>query len=175
MKRNMVWVMIAMLGSTLLAEDKAGAPDANAVRLLKEAGAVSYSHKADYGSGIDSMYLGYDKDNKAIVGVAFRETKTYKKALTIVSVTLADGKYKVAAAEIPDVATFHGKSQTLTRDALKDVAGKVFEDEKATRGLVDGITGATKYREAIYVSFSLMTSSVIKELKANPAWPRLSL
>ena len=145
------------------------------MRLLKASGAVSYAHKTPYAEGIESVYIGFGKDDKPVAGLAVRNTKTYKQAMAIVVVTQVDGSYKIAAAEIPDVGTFHGKSQTLTKDALKDITGKVFKNEAEARGLVDSVTGATQYLKALYVSYALMASKVIVELSATPDWPRTTI
>ena len=144
-------------------------------RLLQTAGAASYSQKTAYGAGIQDMVIGYGNDGKPIVGIAVRSTKTYKEVLTIVAVTPAEGSYKIAAAEIPDIGTFGGKSQTMAKDALEDITGKVFKNDAEARGLVDAVTGATQYYKAIYVSYALMASKVIEELTANPDWPRTTL
>lgn len=143
--------------------------------LLRDAGAVAYSEKADYGAGIDRVCIGYDKDGNPIAGVAMRSTKTYKEAPAVLVVTVSDGKYKIAVADIPTVSTFHGKSKDLTQKALKDITGKVLPGEKEALGLTDAVTGATKYYKEIYVSYALMSSKVIAEIKANPKWDRKPL
>lgn len=144
-------------------------------RLLSTYGAVSFSQKKPYGAGIESVSIGFGNDGKPVVGVAVRDTKTYKQALAIVAVTPDKAGYKIAAAEIPDIETFHGKSKTLTQDALKDITGKVFSTSTKARGLVDAVTSATQYYKAVYVSYALMSSKVIDELATPPDWPRTPL
>jgi len=131
-------------------------------RLLKTAESASYSQKADYGAGIQDMVIGYGTDGAPVVGIAVRSTKTYAEALAVVAVTPIDGSYKIAAAEIPDLETFHGKSQTMAKDALEDITGKVFKNPAEARGLMNAVTGATQYYKAIYVSYALMASKVIE-------------
>jgi hypothetical protein len=160
-------VTAAFATSIIAADDKL---PAEVAKLLKDSGATSFSHKASYGSGIDDMYLGFDKDSKLVVGIAKKMTKTYKEALTIVAVVPDNGKFKVSAAEIPDIESFHGKSKDLTKEGLKVITGKVYADEKEARGMVDGVTGATKYLEALYVGYSVMSSRVIREMSAKPDW-----
>ncbi len=166
---------ILILATTLAAKDKAEAPDANVVRLLKNAGATSYAHKPSYGAGIRDVFLGYGEDDKPVVGVAVRDTRTYSRALTLVSVQPADGQFRILAAEIPTLPKFRGKSRDMAGEALKDIAGRTFKDEPAARKLVDAVSGATQYRQAIYVSYSVMTAAVIRELGENPAWERRPL
>lgn len=178
----MNWKCMALvLGGLLVA---GASPDSQAAqtnltpeveRLLKTAGAASFSQKVAYGGGIQEMIIGYGNNGKPVVGIAVRLTKTYKESLTVIAVTPADGTFKIAAAEIPDISTFHGKSQVLTKDALKDITGKVFKNENEARGLVDAVTGATQYYKAVYVSYALMASKVIEKLKANPDWQRTKL
>lgn len=178
MKRKwMSWVVggVLVAGASLRAQEAQTHLPATVERLLKMAGAASYSQTNAYGAGVQDMVIGYGNDGKPVVGIALRLTKTYKESLTLLAVTPADGTYKIAAAEIPDLATFRGKSQTLTKEALKDITGKVFKNETEARGLVDAVTGATQYYKAIYVSYALMASKVIEELKANPDWPRTKL
>ena len=175
--KGMVWILCAWLvtASSLQAQT-APAPLSEPVgRLLKAEGALSYAQKAAYGAGIQDMVIGYGSEGQPVVGIATRSTKTYQEALSIVAVTPVEGSFKVAAAEIPDVAKFGGKSSSMAKDALEDITGKVFKNEAEARGLVDAVTGATQYYKAIYVSYALMASKVIEELKANPDWPRLPL
>ncbi len=168
------WCVGACLAaaSAVWAQDKDAMPPAVAA-LLRGAGAAAYAVKTPYGGGVDAVYLGYAQDGAPVVGVALRDTKTYAQARAIVAVIPADGKYKISAAEIPTLSEFHGKSQDLARAALKDITGKVFADEAEAKGLLDGVTGATQYLKAIYVSYSLMATRVIAELRAKPAWARL--
>ena len=162
-------------GGTQAQESKPQAPAPQVVRLLRAAGAVAYAHKPAYGSGIQDLYLGYNAEGAIVVGLAARVTKTYKESSVLLAVTPEGDAFKVAAAEIPDVETFHGKSKDLAQSALKDITGKLFRDEKAARGLVDAVTGATKYYQAIYVSGAQMAAKLIEEIKARPDWPRSPL
>jgi hypothetical protein len=152
-----------------------GAPDPALLALLREGGATSYSEKAPYGGGIEAMYLGYDASGAPVIGVATRQTKTYRESLAVVSVTVADGAFRIAAAVIPEIGQFHGKSQDYAREALRDIAGRILANEAAARGLVDTVTGATQYRQAIYVSCSLMAARIIREIQARPDWPKQAL
>jgi hypothetical protein len=177
-KTNLALVLggVLIVGAHLQAEEaKPADPSPDILSLLRTAGCVSYAHKDAYGKGIDTLTLGYGKDDKPLLGVAARMTKTYKAANALVAVTPKDGAFAVSVARIPDVETFHGKSLTLTKDALKDISSKSFKNEKEARGLVDAVTGATQYYKAIYVSYALMTSKVIEEMTNNPAWPRTTL
>ncbi len=178
MRSVALWMAVACMTTgigTRADEEKTSDPTLSAQRLLRDAGAVTFAHKKAYGAGIADMWLGYGEDGRPIVGVATRQTKTYAEALAVIAVTPNTNGYAVAAAEIPTVNGFHGKSKTLTLDALKNITGRVFKDGKEARGLVDAVTGATQYYKAIYVSYALMASKVIKELEANPKWPRHAL
>ena len=172
-------ISTVVLVSVLYGADKITAPgvaiEKDVIRLLSTYGADTYSQKKPYGAGIESVYLGFGKEGKPVVGVAVRDTKTYKQALAIVAVVPDEAGYKIAAAEIPAVETFVGKSKSLTQDALKDVTGKVFLNSAKARGLVDAVTGATQYYKAVYVSYALMSSKVLDELAMPPDWPRTPL
>ncbi len=174
-----VVAMLVVLAATLYAADKKAKQgvdiEKDVTRLLSTYDAVSYAHKKPYGAGIESLYIGFGKEGKPVVGVAVRDTKTYKQAVAIVAVTPDEAGYKIAAAEIPDVDTFHGKSKSMTQDALKDITGKIFLNSTKARGLADAVTGATQYYKAVYVSYALMSSKVIDELATPPDWPRTPL
>jgi len=170
--RGLGWLGALVLAASLQAGD---APAAAVIRLLRDGGAVSYADKVPYGGGIAAMYLGYDASGAPVVGVATRQTKTYRESLAVVSVAAAEGGFRIAAAEIPEIGQFHGKSQDYARETLRDIAGRTLADEAAARGLVDTVTGATKYRQAIYVSYSLMASRIIREMQAKPDWQRQAL
>jgi hypothetical protein len=168
--------VLMVIGAAVHADEaKAPALADDMARLLKASGAVSYARNASYGAGIDEMTIGYGEDGKPVVGLATRKTKTYAEALAVVAVTPKDGAYTIAAAEIPTITTFHGKSQDLAKGALKEITGRIFKDAKDARSLADATTGATQYYKAIYVSYALMASKIIEELSANPDWPRTTL
>lgn len=175
---GLVLTMVGVLAAPALrAQDEAGKGDVDkeVARLLKSAGAVTVARKRPYGAGIESMHIGFGADEKPVVGIALRKTKSYAEAIAIVAVSPGEDGFVIKAAEIPEIGTFHGKSQSLTKDALKDIAGRSFEDSKAARGLVDAVSGATKYYKAIYVSYALMASKVIDELSDPPDWKRETL
>lgn len=145
------------------------------VGLLKKAGAVQYAQKVPYGAGIAEMLLGYDAEGKSIAAVASRETATYQKTMTYVTVVREGDGFKIQSMDAPDVAAFHGKSRDYAEGAMKDVSGKTLADAASARGLVDAVSGATPQLKAIYVSASLMASKMIDELNANPSWERKPL
>jgi hypothetical protein len=167
--------LLGLLLSAMSVAALAGGPEPALAKLLRQGGAVSYAEKVPYGGGVAAMYLGYDASGAPVVGVATRQTKTYRESLVVVSVVAADGAFRIAAAEIPEIGQFHGKSQDYARETLRDIAGKTLADEAAARGLVDTVTGATQYRQAIYVSCSLIASRIIREMQAKPDWPRQAL
>jgi hypothetical protein len=140
------------------------------LNLLKKAGATSYAVNEKPGRGLNSLYLGYDAEGRTVAAAAARQTKTYRKATTVVLVTPQAEGYKIEAAEVTEPGVFPGKSRTYVQKALDDISGKIFADRKSTRALVDGVSGATKYYKAIYVSYSLMADRAIEVLESKPAW-----
>jgi len=164
----LVWMVGSFSGLT----DEPAKLDEHAKRLLQEAGAVSYAHKTPYAAGIDSLALGYNADGAVVAGVAARKTKTYKSTTLYLTVVPVDGQFQIRSALIPDLAEFHGKSQSLAQETLTDLKGKTVPDAQAARKLVDGVTGATTYRRAIYVSGSAIAAALIRELQAKPDWLR---
>lgn len=159
-------------GQGVFAGGKKAVEPVDLAGLLGSAGAVAYAEKADYGGGIDRLCLGYDKDGNIVAGAAVRTTKTYKEAPAVVLVARDGEKFKIAAADMPGVDKFHGKSKDLAKKALSDITGKVFQGEKDAKGMTDAVTGATKYYQAIYVSYGLMASKIIAEIQAGPGWER---
>jgi hypothetical protein len=143
--------------------------------LLQSAGAQSYAVEREYGRGLESLYIGYDGDGQALAGAAVRETKTYRTARAVVLVTPAEDGYRIRAADMDDLSVFPGKSRAYVEKALKDISGRLIPNPEAARDLVDGVSGATKYYKAIYVSYSLMASRIIEELSQGPAWERKPL
>lgn len=177
-RMGMVLATVGLLAVPALeAKDKAAKVDIDkeVARLLKSTGAVTVARKNPYGEGIDSMHIGFGADGKPVVGVAVRKTKTYSEAMAIVAVSPAEKGYVIKAAEIPEIGTFSEKAQPKVQDALKDIASRSFEDGKAARGMVDAVSGATRYYKAIYISYSLMASKVIDQLSTPPDWTRESL
>ena len=149
-----------------------GFADELALRLLAGEGAVSYAQKDSYGRGIQMMLLGYDAEGSPLAGVALRETPTYTRALTYLTVVRKDEGYLIRSVQMPELGSFHGASQDYAREALEDITGRAVSGATEARGLVDAVTGATQYRQAIYVSSSLMATRIIDELEKNPDWER---
>ena len=169
MNRTKYWLMGVAAG--LLAMASAQADDA-ALGFLKQTGAVQYAEKSPYGAGIASMALGYDAEGNLVAGVASRETATYYKTMTYVTVVREGDEFKIQSMNALAVADFHGKSREYAEGAMKEVSGKVLADSAAAKGLVDAVSGATPQLKAIYVSAALMASKVIDELNAGPDWER---
>jgi hypothetical protein len=145
------------------------------LNLLKKAGATSFAVNETPGGGLDSLYLGYNAEGNAVAAAASRQTKTYRKAITVVLVTPQAGGYKIEAAEVTEPGVFPGKARTYVQEALDDISGKTFTDRTSTRALVDGVSGATKYYKAIYVSYSLMANRAIETLENKPAWKTMPI
>jgi hypothetical protein len=112
MKYLAFFLMGLLIFGTVAQADEAASLSPDIERLLKASGAVSYARKDAYGSGIQEMTLGYGEDGNPVVGIAVRKTKTYAEALTLIAVTPENGSYRIAAAEIPEVGTFHGSLKT---------------------------------------------------------------
>lgn len=167
MKKTPVIIMLGMM----LVQSAFGISD-EMLALLKDSGAVSYAANLDYGSGVSEMAIGFDAEGNALVGVASRETKTYRTITTLVSVVPVDGKYKISAATSPNITDIPGAAQGYTKSALEDISGNIFGEAKEVRTLTDSTTGATKYYKAIYVSYGVMVTRVIKELEDPPDWER---
>jgi hypothetical protein len=173
MKKLLALLGVIIMGMGVCLSATAQEPPSSAVLgLLRSAGATAYAANPDYGAGIQGMYIGYDDNGDPVIGIAERSTKTYKKVLTVVAVVPDGDSYKISAAEVPDMDILPKTPQGYVNDALKDITGKTFNDAASARKLVDGVTGATKYYKAIYVSYSLMASKVIGELAQPPDWPR---
>ncbi|NCC50966.1 MAG: hypothetical protein EOM20_07080 [Spartobacteria bacterium] len=169
------FISLLLTAIVLLPVSRVMAQDALLTDLMKEAGAATYAGKDNYGGGIQNLYLGYDADNKPVIGVATRETKTYSKVTAVMAIVPDGDAYKISAAEVPGIDAMPGKSGNYTKDALKDITGKVIPDSAEAKGLVDAVSGATKHYKAIYISYSLMAAKVIEEMKANPDWERKAL
>lgn len=142
------------------------------IQLLKDSGAVEMAANDSYGSGLEAMYIGFDGAGKPTAAVAVRETKTYKKITTIVSVVPTQDGYKIQSATSPNIAKLPGESKNLVQEALTKIEGTALTDAANARSLVDSVTGATKYYKAVYISYSLMVGKAIEELGNNPDWPR---
>lgn len=165
-------VFLGALSLFLSACGSGAQTDAAVFAVLRGAGATQYGETEKPGGGLERLLLGYNEAGEAVVGVAVRKTKTYKKVTTLIAVKPTEGKYTISQAEIPDLDVLPGESRTMTADALTDITGKVFVDAKSTKGLVDAVSGATKYYKAIYVSYGLMASRVIKAMADDPDWPK---
>ncbi len=144
-----------------------------ALDLLKGAGADRYAVNAEIGGGIDALYLGYREAQKEpVAGAAVRKTKTYRKITAVALVEREGEGFKLSGVEVPDIKVLPGKSRDYVMTALEDIKDRTFTDEQDTRGMVDAVSGATTYYKAIYISYSLMSSKVIEQIKEQPDWPQ---
>ena len=170
MNRNNRWMI--GLAAGMVALTVSAQADEAAMGFLKQTGAVEVAAKAPYGAGIAEMLLGYDAEGNAIAGVAARETATYYKTMTYVTVVRDGDAFKIQSMDAPDVVNFRGKSRDYAEGAMREVSGKTLAGSEEARGLVDAVSGATPQLKAIYVSAALMASKIIDELQAAPDWER---
>jgi hypothetical protein len=175
MKTNRIKLVLALALVTALGTNLMAAPADYALSILKDAGAVEYAEKAPYGAGINAMYIGFDAAGQPVIGVADRETKTYAKVQTVVAVKKQDGTFKISAAEVTDPEKLKGESRNYVMQALDDISGREFSSADDSKGLIDTVSGATKYYKAIYISYGLMASRIIGELNQAPDWQRSAL
>lgn len=173
---GMVMVGVAVAcGMSLAAEaPKPNAATAAALKALE--GAAAYSHKTPYSKAISDLYLGYDAEDRPQRAVVLRSFKTYEKVTAMVVVREKDGEYFVERAEIPDADVIR-KSDKRKRvtDATTKIQGRKVRNAAGDISGIDAVTGATRYQARIYATFDLMVRAALKELDADPEWPRTAL
>lgn len=147
---------------------------ADIAALLRAAGATDYALAPDAGAGLSALYLGYAA-GKPVAGLAVREVPTYKPLTTALVLMPDTSGYRIAALRGLNMDVLPGKSRELGQKALDELQGKSVPDGAAAAKLVDAVSGATKYYQAIYVSAGLMAQRLMVVLAAPPDWPRQPL
>ncbi len=104
-----------------------------------------------------------------------REVPTYKPLTTALVLVPDAGGYRIAALRGLNMDVLPGKSREYGQKALDELQGKNVPDGAAAAKLVDAVSGATKYYQAIYVSAGLMAERLIAVLATPPDWPRQPL
>ena len=171
----MMMKTIVMLSFACALTAAAQALDATTTELLKSAGATQAAVKAPYGQGINSLALGYNDAGTIVAGVAVKNIKSYSKSDAIVMLVPTNGSYEVAHASLASIEEFRGKSKDKAKEALAEIETKSFADEKEARALVDTASGATRYKKAIYIGSSHLSTSIVKEIEAKPSWTKTKL
>ncbi len=162
--------------SMAMARNRGGLPVSPAALTAAErilAKAPRYSAKQPYSRTIPHVYLTYDKEGHVEKGIALRAFQTYALVAAMVVVEKKDGNFVITEATIPDISLIKDpKQQEEVLNAIKKIKGQVVAGTTGDYRRVDAVTGATRYRKRIFLYYNLLASTLVKEMMADPAWPR---
>jgi hypothetical protein len=125
-----------------------------------------------YSRTIERMYIGYDAEGKARVGIAHREIKSFKPITGVVVVNKTDEGFVLSAALFPDIAKIrNSKDRTQVLNVLKSFQNIPF-DPHAEKSAVDGLTGATRYGIQTSGYLNYLARRTALEMESKPNWPQ---
>jgi hypothetical protein len=125
-----------------------------------------------YSRTIKRMYMGWDKNGEAKVGVAYREIESFKTITGVVIVHKTVDGFILHEAEFPDIGKIkNAKDRKQVLSVLKQFKGVPF-DPHAEKSAVDGLTGATRYGIKTSGYLNYMTRRVALEMESLPEWTK---
>ncbi len=123
-----------------------------------------------YSRTIERMYIGWDKNNEAKVGVVYRKIESFKTITGVVVVHKTDEGFILHEALFPDIAKIKKvKDRKQVISVLKQFKNIPF-DPHAEKSAVDGLSGATRYGIKTSGYLNYMARRVAIELETMPDW-----
>lgn len=125
-----------------------------------------------YSRTIGRMYIGWDKNGEAKVGVVYREIESFKPITGVVVVHKTADGFVLHEAVFPDISNIRNaedRKQVLT--ALKPFQNVPF-DPHAEKSAVDGLSGATRYGLKTSGYLNYMARHVALQMENPPDWTK---
>lgn len=125
-----------------------------------------------YSSTLKRMYIGWDENGKAKVGVVYREIKSFETITGVVIVHKTPEGFVLHEALFPDIVKIQNpkdREQVLT--VLKQFKNVPF-DPHAEKSAVDGLSAATRHGIKTSGYLNYMTRRVAIEMETLPDWTR---
>jgi hypothetical protein len=125
-----------------------------------------------YSSALKRMYIGWDGQGKAKVGVAYREIESFETITGIVIVHKTPEGFILHEVLFPDIGKIQNdkdRQQVLT--VLKQFKNIPF-DPHAEKSAVDGLSGATRHGLKTSGYLNYMARRIALDMENQPAWTR---
>ena len=87
----------------------------------------------------------------------------------------AKGKLKARHGMTSHILEKKSAKRKRVTDAITSLQGRKVRNAAGDVSGIDAVTGATRYHARIYASFDLMVRAALKEMDADPEWPRTAL
>ncbi|VGO19278.1 hypothetical protein SCARR_01336 [Pontiella sulfatireligans] len=136
------------------------------------AGLEVASSDAPYSRTIKRMYIGWDANGEAKVGVVYRTIESYKPITGVVIVHKTPEGFVLHEALFPDISKIkNAKDRNMVLTVLKSFQDVPF-DPHAEKSAVDGLTGATRYGIKTSGYLNYMARRIALEMETLPAWTK---
>ncbi|MEE9368701.1 MAG: hypothetical protein V3V05_07525 [Pontiella sp.] len=163
-------IRVFLIGLLLACISVATADKVQAVIDEALAGLEIVSSEDPYSRTLKRMYIGWDENGEAKVGVVYREIESYKPITGVVIVeNTADG-FVLHEAVFPDVNKIKNatdRKQVIT--VLKQFKNVPF-DPHAEKSAVDSLSGATRYGMKTSGYLNYMARRVALEMENPSEW-----
>ena len=163
---------VFIIGFMLLGASRSKAEQVQAVIDQALAGLDVVASDDPYSSTLRRMYIGWDENGKAKVGVVYREIESFETITGVVIVHKTPEGFVLHEALFPDIGKIKNdkdRKQVLT--VLKQFKNIPF-DPHAEKSAVDGLSGATRHGLKTSGYLNYMARRVALEMEDLPAWTR---
>lgn len=163
---------VAIIGFMLLGVSRSKADQVQAVIERELTGLDVVVSDDPYSGTLKRMYIGWDENKKAKVGVVYREIESFERITGVVIVHNTPKGFVLHEALFPDIEKIQNtkdREQVLT--VLKQFKNVPF-DPHAEKSAVDGLSGATRHGLKTSGYLNYMARRVALEMEDLPVWTR---
>ena len=172
LKKYFLILLIIMLSSAFVS-----AESANEARVKKMFSNLKYyKYIIPHSAKIDEVYIGYDKDDTAVKGIAVEKADIYKKITIVLSVEKKGNKLVVSSLNVPDINKISDAEKVKKLKAvLNSFKSRNIEFQNGNYSDVDAVSGSTRFIEKGHKTINNMIKTLTYEMKNNPDWERVDL
>ena len=125
-----------------------------------------------YSRTIERMYIGWNGNGEAKVGVAYRKIASFKPITGVVIIHKTPEGFVLHEAVFPDIGKIkNAKDRKQVLTVLRYFKNVPF-DPHAEKSAVDGLSGATRYGTKTSGYLNYMARRVALEMETLPDWTK---
>jgi hypothetical protein len=163
---------VCIIGFLLLSAFQSKAGQVQAVIDQALAGLDVVASHDPYSGTLKRMYIGWDENGKAKVGVVYREIESFTTITGVVIVHKTPQGFVLHEALFPDIEKIENDSdRKQILSVLKPFKNIPF-DPHAEKSAVDGLSEATRHGIKTSGYLNYMARRVALEMETLPAWTR---
>ncbi len=163
MKKIFLSIVIITVCYSVFAEKKLKLEEVIKLK-LKNLNSLNYIHQeGSFYNSYEDMYLGYDKDDNANIGIIVKIIKkTYKKIKVVLIIKKEADNYHIIDILVPNISIIKDEvKKAKVQKSINSFKGVVIRKKKVINK-VDAISGATYCHKKVYSDLNEMSEMIIE-------------